>query len=80
MPKKKEITLEDVARMTQEGFEAVGAELHQVRKEVAGQIRESEERLLQAISGVEVRRPEFEALQHDVEDLSGRVGALEENR
>jgi hypothetical protein len=97
MPRRKrEITLEELARLTQEGFkavdsrfaavdasfEAVDAKLARLESKMAtkSDLRESEERLLQAISGNEVRRPDFEALQHDVEDLSGRVKSLEKGR
>jgi polyhydroxyalkanoate synthesis regulator phasin len=44
---------------------------------LTAKIDESEARLLQAISAIEVRKPEFEALQHDVRDLTERVDSLE---
>lgn len=87
MPKKKkEITLEEIARLTQDGFEAVDGKLDAAEARLAhlenrmatkNDIGESEERLLHAIQGIEIRRPEFETLQDDVEDLGKRVDFLE---
>lgn len=48
-----------------------------MRLESKDDLRESEERLLFAIKGIDIRRPGFEALVDDVKELARRVNALE---
>ncbi len=44
------------------------------------ELRETEEHLLDAIRGIEVRRQDFETLEGEVKDLSRRVTTLEKKR
>jgi len=85
---KDEMTVGELARMTNVAFvdlEVRFQEMHhemqagfqEIRRDFRVELRETEMRLLDAINGVEVRRPEFDALKNDVEDLSGRVEFLE---
>ena len=61
-------------------------DLHQVetrlRQEMATkhELRETEEHLLDAVRGIEVKRRDFEALEGQVEELSRRVATLEKTR
>ncbi len=44
-----------------------------VRRDLHVDFRKIGERLLDAINGIEVRRPEFDAFKNDVEDFSGLI-------
>lgn len=86
-------TIDKLARMTAQGFEAVdkkfGAIEEKIDEEIGalrGELKnfatksdlaQTEERLLTAINGIEIKRPEFEILKNDVKDLSHRVSASE---
>jgi hypothetical protein len=74
---KVEIRFQEMRHEMQAGFQEVRRDFRIDLREVERHILETEEHLLDAINGVEVRRPEFDALKGDVEDLSGRVGILE---
>ena len=87
------MTLENLARMTQRGFTGVDRKIDGFRRGVdikfgdlrremdkfatKAELRETEEHLLDAIRGIEVRRHEFEELQTYVEILGRRIVALE---
>lgn len=82
------MTVTELARMTnitftnfearmQIGFQEVRREIQSDLRGVEGRPFETERRLIDAINGIEIRRPEFDAPKNDVEDLSGRVGFLE---
>ena len=91
--KVKTIPADQLARMTQRGFSTIESKLASfreetksefvaVRREMAqmatkSELRETEEHLLDAIRGIEVRKRDCDALQAEVEILSRRVNALE---
>ncbi len=62
---KEAVSIEKLAHMTQKGFAAVDEKFAEIRREMAtkSELRETEEHLLDVIRGIEVRRPEFEAVQ-----------------
>jgi len=76
-----EMTVAELARMTNIAFTDLETRMQVgfigVRRDIQGEIHGVERRLIDAINGIEVRKPEFEALKNDIEDLSGRVGFLE---
>lgn len=88
--------IDNLARMTQQGFldvqkrfEDVDEQFAEIResfatkaefKEIRHDLHETEERLLDAIQGNEVKKRDFDALADDVEDLDRRVGVLEKKR
>ena len=85
---KDDMTVVELARMTNTAFtefeirfqasiKEMRYEMQSGFREIRIDFRETEKRLLNAINGTEVRRPEFDMLKCDVEDLSGRVGILE---
>lgn len=89
---KENMTVVELARMTtiaftdfeirvRAGFQEMRHEMQagfqEIRRDFQIDLRETESRLIDAINGIEVRRPEFDALKGDVEDLSGRVEFLE---
>jgi len=81
---KDGMTVTELARVTNMAFNKVETRFQEMNHEMeAGfqkihiDLSETERRLVDAINNVEVRRPEFDALKEDVEDLSGRVGILE---
>jgi polyhydroxyalkanoate synthesis regulator phasin len=79
---KQPASSDELARITQRGFEAVDEPFDAVRRSIMrleskDDLRESEERLLFAIKGIDIRRPGFEALVDDVKELARRVNALE---
>lgn len=61
---------------------ATKTEFQELRREMATktELRETEEHLLDAIRGIEVRRRDFDALAGVVEDLDRRLSALEKKR
>ncbi len=61
--------IESLRRDMSEEFHAVHRDLH-----------ETEERLLNAIRGIGVRRQDFDALQANVDELARRLSALEKKR
>lgn len=86
--KKPEITIDKLARMTHEELAAVREEMRDLHKDVMhgvsrqghqtkAEILEMEGRLLAALKGIEVKKPEFDILTDNVEDLTRRVNALE---
>ena len=88
MAKQEEMTLEKLAQMTQRGFLSVDKRIDGIEERMAtksdlekfatkSDLRETEERLLDAIRGIEVKKRDFEALQSEVGELSRRVGAPE---
>lgn len=82
----KPITIDKLARMTQAEFATVREEMAAgfaaVHREMATKrdLAESEERLLDAIRGIEVRKNDFDALKHEVERLGRRVSYLEKRK
>lgn len=83
MPKKKYAKLEDVAELVEQVNEEVlntQAMVHDVKVSLSKNLDESEERLLDAIRGMEVRKEDFEALETEVRELGARVSALERKR
>jgi hypothetical protein len=85
----KDMTVMELARITNRAFgdleirfDGIDEQFRDIRSELRGfatkrDLHETEGRLLAAIGGVEVKRPEFDALKNDVTDLSGRVTFLE---
>lgn len=82
---QKKVTIEKLAQMSQKEFTAIGEKIDGVRDELRGEMKtgfaqaradlqETEERLLNAITGVEVKRPEFDSLKGDVGRLEKKVG------
>jgi hypothetical protein len=75
--------IEELAHLTQRGFLDVQKGMAtmdaRLRQELATKrdLRETEERLLDAVRGTEVKRRDLEALADQVEQLTGRVAALE---
>lgn len=87
----KDMTIEQLARMSQKEFAAIGEKIDEVREELREEMKtgfaqttsdlsETEGRLLNAIAGVEVKRREFDSLKGDVAELDARVGSLEKKR
>ena len=64
--------IDELARMTQRGLE-------DIRKDMATkqELRETEEHLLDAIRGIEVKKRDFDALADIVQDLAHRLSLLE---
>jgi polyhydroxyalkanoate synthesis regulator phasin len=86
MPKVPKITVEKLAKMTQREFTNVHEEMAvgfaTVRREISTKadktdLLETEERLLHAIKGIEVRKADFDGLADEVKDLARRVHQLE---
>jgi hypothetical protein len=82
------MTVDDLARVTNrafgdleksldERFDGVHQEIRDFRIEAAVNLRETEQRLVDALNRIEIKLPHFETLKVDVEDLSDRVGILE---
>ncbi len=75
------MTVAELAQMTNIAFTDFEIRMQvgfqDLRHEIQIGLRETERRLIDAINGIEVRKPEFDALKNDIEDLSGRVGFLE---
>lgn len=83
MPKKTiEQRIDELAQMTQRGFVEINNQLTAMRRNTVTkhELRDTEEHLLDAISGIEVRRRDFEALTGVVEDLVERIAVLEKRR
>jgi polyhydroxyalkanoate synthesis regulator phasin len=85
--KKKYAKLEDVAELVSElhgkideNHEEVGGWIRDLRADFTSKLDESEQRLLGAIRGIEVRKQDVEGLQAEVRDLGERVTALEKKR
>ena len=78
---KDGMTIAELARMTNIAFTDLETRMQAgfigVRRDIQGEIHGVERRLIDAINGIEVRKPEFDALKNDIENLSGRVGFLE---
>ena len=88
MSEPRPITLDELAKMTQRGLTEVRDDLAEdlmtLREETArgiGAVRqdilESEQRLLMAVKGIEVRKEDFVVLRDEVHELTRRVSALE---
>ncbi len=78
--------LESLARMTEREFGAVRSEIGSVRGEIKeiretmatkSDLHESEQRLLEAIRNIDIKRQEFEALEREVKDLNERLIIVE---
>lgn len=85
--KKKYAKIEDVGELVSqlhekidENHEEVRGWIRELRTDFSSNLEQSEQRLLSAIRGIEVRKQDFEALQQDVRDLGERVGELERKR
>jgi len=82
---KDDMTISELARMTNRAFIDLETRMQtgfqELRRDIHGEIKiiihETEERLLGGINGIEVHKPEFDALKNDVNDLADRVGILE---
>ena len=93
---KKSITTVELARMTQRGFadvdeKFVGAhheisklatkdDLRESTRGLKNDLQESEERLLDAIKSIDVKRAELEDLREDVRELTVRMNSFEKKR
>ena len=89
---QKDMSVMDLARITNRSFgdleirfDAIDEQFRDIRVEMRGfstkrDLQETEDRLLAAINGVEIKRLEFDALKNDVADLSGRVATIEKDQ
>jgi len=80
--KLKHPTYEEVAELVENTHEEVlntQGMIRDVEKNLTGKMAESEDRLLSAIRGIEVRREDFDSLKEDVHDLARRVARLEKH-
>ncbi len=76
------MTLDELAQMTQRGFLGVDERFANIEKQLKNfatkkDLQETEEHLLDAIKGIEVKRHDFDALKSEVGDLSQRIVGIE---
>ena len=87
----KPITTDQLAAMVQAEFVAARNEITDLRQEtwahftalrhdLGRDIAESEERILAAVKGIEVKKNDFDALKHEVDELRDRVAHLEKRK
>jgi polyhydroxyalkanoate synthesis regulator phasin len=78
---KNDMMVSELARMTNVAFIDLEVRMQtgfqKIRRDTHIEFHETERRLLDAINGIGVRKPEFEALRDDIESLSDRVNSLE---